>query len=85
MYITDVINDLTNSKKKLQQLKQEFEYVKPKDQHVLTIERLLIHIEQVIDVCANSPYLISPGLIDADRAYFKLNVEGLEKILDAIR
>jgi hypothetical protein len=55
MYITDVIKDLTNSKEKLQQLKQEFEYIKPNDQYVLTIERLLIHIGLLLNVCANSP------------------------------
>ena len=79
------VDELTKSKAVLQQLKQEFNYVKPNDQFLLTIERLLKHIEQLLDVCASSSDSMTPELLRADAEYFKLNTEGLRKVLDAFR
>ena len=82
---TNYVDELTKSKAELQQLKQEFNYVKPHDQFLLTIERLLEHIEQLLVVCVKFPNSVTPKLLGADAEYFRLNIEGLGKVLDAIR
>lgn len=80
------VDNLTKSEEKLQHLKQEFsEYVKPNDQFVITIERLLAHIGQLLYMCLKFSNSVTPELLEASTVYFKLNIEGLEKVLDAIR
>ena len=54
MYI-NYVNHLTKSKQEMQRLKQEFpKYVKPDDQFVLRVERLLKHIDLILNACTNS-------------------------------
>ena len=79
------VDELTKSKTVLQQLKQEFNYVKPNDQFLLTIERLLKHIEQLLIVCVKFPNSMTIEILEADAEYIRLNIEGLGKVLDAIR
>ena len=81
----DYVNDLTISQGKLKVLKEEFNYVKSNDEYVKTIERLLKHLEQLLYVCARSPTSITIEILEADAEYFKLNTEGLRKVLDAFR
>ena len=52
---------------------------------MLTIERLLKHIEQLLVVCVKFSNSMTIEILEADAEYFKLNTEGLRKVLDAFR
>ena len=80
------LESLIASREELQHLKEEFsKHVAPNDQFMKTIERLLEHSEQLFGTDKAFPGSITPEMLEADVAYFKFNVEGLKKVLDALR
>lgn len=80
------LESLIASREELQRLKEEFSrYVDPHDQFMTTIEQLLEHTDQLLGTDKVFPGSITPEMLEADVAYFKFNVEGLKKVLNALR
>ena len=80
------LESVNASREELQHLKEEFSrYVDSHDQFMTAIERLLEHIEQLLGTYKAFPDSITPEMLEAEAVYFKFNVEGLKKVLDALR